>query len=233
MTTGADKGYRQDQMELEIPKEDTASIATIKALSVASLEKFISALASAPLISNPKEMGACISEQIPSIPAARLASVLETIYTLYLIRELSGVDHSRFLEDLIDGIRHSGDLRLTPKDLAKLQSILKRILSIDTLRMIAKAARLQRDGERLYCSSKILSDMRPVFGEDPTIRPIGSVLTHTLKVTYHEGRDHREFHVVLDSDDLEALGEVVQRARAKDKTLRELLKSMKLPSLDE
>jgi len=233
LTTGAAKGYRQDQMELKIPKEDTASIATIKALPVASVAKFISALASAPLISNPEQMGAYISEQMPSIPAARLTSVLETIYTLYYIRELSGVDHSQFLEDLMDSIRDSSDLRLTPKDLAKLQSALERILSIDTLKMIAKAARLQRDGERLYCSSKILSDMRPVFGEDPTIRPIGSVLTHTLKVTYHEGRDHREFHVVLDSDDLEALGEVVQRAQAKDKTLRELLKSMKLPSLDE
>ena len=45
--------------------------------------------------------------------------------------------------------------------------------------------------------------------------------------------EHREFHVVLDSDDLEALGEVVQRARAKDKTLRELLKSAEPPSLDD
>ena len=220
-------------MALEIPKEDTGSIAAIKALSVASLEKFISALASAPLISNPKEMGVYISRKMPPIPTERLVSVLETIYTLYHIRELSGVDHPQFLEDLMNGIRNSSDLRLAPKDLPKLQSVLERILSIDTLKMIAKAARLQRDGERLYCSSKILSDMRPIFGEDPTRRPIGSVLTHTLKVTYHEGREHREFHVILDSDDLEALGKVVQRAQAKDKTLRELLKSIELPSLDE
>jgi hypothetical protein len=220
-------------MALKIPKDDTASIATIKALPVASVAKFISVLASAPLISNPKEMGAYISEQMPSTLTAQLVSVLETIYTLYYIRELSGVDHPQFLEDLMDGIRDSRDPRLTPKDLPKLQSVLERILSIDTLKMIAKAARLQHDGERLYCSSKILSDMRPVFGEDPSIRPVGSVLAHTLKLTYHEGGDHKEFHVVLDSDDLEVLGEVVQRAQAKDKTLRELLKSMKLPTLDE
>lgn len=227
-----DKGYRQSKMALEIPKEDTTSIAAIKALPAASMEKLISALTKAPPISNPHEMVAHIAPRMPSIPVERLTRMLDTIYTLYQIRELSGVRHQRFLEDLMDGIRNS-ELPLAPKDLPKLQSLLDRLLSIDTLNTIAKAGRLGRDGERLYCSSKILSDIRPVFGKDTTVRPLGAVLTHTLKIGYHEGSDHREFHVILESSDLIALGEVVQRARSKDKTLRELLKNIALPSLDE
>lgn len=220
-------------MALDIPKDDAGAIATIKELRPASVEKFISALRDAPLISNPKEMTAHLAKRLPSIPIARLAPVVETLYTLYQIRELSGVKHQRFLEDLMDGIRNSRELQLAPKDLAKLRSLLERLMSMDTLNTIAKAARLQRDGERLYCNAKILSDMRPVFGKDPTVRPVGAVLTHTLKVGYHEGRDHREFLLILDSSDLVALAEVIQRAQAKDKTLRELLKSVKLPSLDD
>lgn len=220
-------------MALEIPKEDTGSIATIRALPPASLEKFISALKSAPPISNPQEMVARLSKQVPSIPVERMAPVLETLYTLYQIRELSGVTAQRFLEDLINGIRNSRELELAQKDVGKLKSLLERLMSIDTLKTIAKAARLQRDGERLYCNAKILSDIRPVFGSDPTARPLGAVLTHTLKIAYHEGREHREFHLILDSTDLITLSEIVSRAQAKDRTLRELLKDVELPSLDE
>jgi hypothetical protein len=162
-----------------------------------------------------------------------LVRMIETLYTLYHIRELSGVKHSQFLEDLIDGIKETPDLKLPRKDLPKFQSLLGKLLNIDTLKTVAKAARLQRDSERLYCNAKILSDIRPVFSEDPTIRPESAVLTHALKIGYHEGGDHREFHVALDFEDLVSLGAVVHRAIAKDKTLRELMKSARLASLDE
>lgn len=233
LTTVGDKGYRQAQMVLEIPKEDTGAIATIKGLSSASIEKFISALKGAPLISDPQEMAAHIAKQIPSIPVERLIPMLTTLYTLYHIRELSGVPHPRFLKDLVSAIRNAPDLQVPSKELPKFQSLLERLLGIDSLNMISKAARLQRDGERLYCNAKILSDIRPVFSQDPTVRPLGAVLTHTLKIGFHKGSDHRELHVILDSNDLTALDEVIHRARAKDRTLRELMKNADLASLDE
>ncbi len=220
-------------MALTIPPEDRRAIATLKAFAPSSLEQLIAALKAAPPISNAVEMAARIARQVPSIPAERLASALETIYTLYYIRELSGVRPPRFLEDLMDAIRDSAEPRPGQKDLAKIRTMLDKLLSIDTLKTVAKAARLQRDGERLYCESKILSDIRPVFQNDPTVPPVGAVLTHTLKVGYHAGREHLEFHVVLDSDDLAALGDVVRRAEAKDKTLRELLKDTKLTNLGD
>ena len=158
-------------------------------------------------------------------------------------------------------------------------------MDIEALKTIAKAARLQRDGERLYCTGKTLSDIRPVFGTDPAARPLGTVLTHTLKIAYHQGSERLEFHVILDSTDLEELAEAIrlrargreedkapaarpltghtlkiayhqgserlefhvildstdleelaeaiQRAKDKDKALRELLNSTKLPSFDD
>ncbi len=45
---------------------------------------------------------------------------------------------------------------------------------------------------------------------------------NTLKLGYHEGGEHREFHIVLDCVDLEALGSVINRAQAKDATLRNI-----------
>jgi len=220
-------------MALEIPKEDSGSIALIKTLPRAALERLISAIESAPPVSNPEEMADLIARQIVSIPASRLTPVIETLYTLYHIRELSGVRPARFIDDLIEAIQRSPHLPLSQKELTKLRSMLEKLMGISTLKTVAKAARLQRDGERLYCEGKILSDIRPIFGTDPEAAPEGAVLTHTLRLGYHEGAQHKEFHVVLDSEDLIALGELVLRAQVKDKSLRSLLKRAKLPNLGE
>jgi hypothetical protein len=91
--------------------------------------------------------------------------------------------------------------------------------------------RLQRDGERLYCEAKILSDMRAVFHDDAISKPAGAVVTHTLKVGYHENGTHKEFFVVLESADLEALKEIIERAQAKETILRKLLPEAGLQDL--
>lgn len=233
LTLNANSGYASVQMALEIPIEEVSTIAAIRTLPVASVDDLIAALAGAPLISDPKEMTAYIAKQLPSLSAKQLSPVLDTLYMLYYIRGLSGATEGRFLNDLMDGIHELPDLKLTHQDLAKLRARFKKLLSINTLTAISKAARLQRDGERLYCESKILSDIRPVFGPDPTASPVGAVLTHTLKLLYHLGKEHKEFHVVLDSDDLEALNDVIIRARFKDKSLRNFLDSTKLPNLGD
>jgi hypothetical protein len=220
-------------MALDIPEREASYIAAIQKLPSASMEKLILALVNAPPTSNPKKMAERITEQVPSVPVERLGGMLDTLYTLYHIRELSGVPYPQFLEDLIEGLRKDRNVQLTERQLKKLSAPLKRLMDIEALKTIAKAARLQRDGERLYCAGKTLSDIRPVFGNDPAARPLGAVLTHTLKIAYHQGSERLEFHVILDSTDLEELAEVIQRAKDKDKALRELLKSTKLPSFDD
>ena len=219
-------------MALEIPREDAESIETIQRFTPAVLEQLIAALKEAPPISDPKGMQKHISKKVPSLTQEKLTLVLEKLYSLYYIRELSGVDPSRFLDDLVDGIRNSTDLATKQKDINRIRSVFQRLLCIETLSTISKAARLQRDGERLYCSSKIMSDIRPVFGPEATAKPIGAVLTHTLKIGYHQGSEHKEFHVILDSNDLTELEKLVRRAEAKDRTLRELLRTADLPTLD-
>jgi hypothetical protein len=220
-------------MALDIPIEEAPTIAVISTLPAASVDDLIAALTDAPLISDPKAMTAYISKRLPSISAKQMSPVLDTLYMLYYVRGLSGATETRFLSDLMNGVRELPGLKLTQQELTKLQARFKKLLSIKTLTAISKAARLQRDGERLYCESKILSDMRPVFGPDPTASPVGAVLTHTLKLVYHLGKEHKEFHVVLDSDDLESLNDVIIRARFKDKSLRNFLDRAKLPNLSD
>jgi hypothetical protein len=176
-------------------------------------------------------MAARISKKVPSIPMEQLASILDVLYTIYYIRELSGVEPSTFLEDFMEGVQNVPQLKAEKRGLARLRGRFEQLLSTNSFNLLSKAKRLQRDGERLYCDAKILSDIRPVFSHNPTSRPLGAVVTHTLRLGYHESGDHKEFRVILDSVDLDALADVIFRAQAKDGTLRALLKDAKLPDL--
>lgn len=178
-------------------------------------------------------MAARIAEHVPSIPTEDLIDIVDTIYGLYSVREAAGAGPSTFLDDLMDGIKETRDpqLELSPDEASDLRTRFETLLSIETLRTLSKGLGLQRAGERLYCEAKILSDIRPVFGDDVSTRPVGAVVTHTLRMLYHEGGDHKEFYVVLNFEDLRAMKEVVDRSHAKAETLRGLLKDSKLPNL--
>jgi hypothetical protein len=220
-------------MPLNIPKSDIAGIVNIIRLSEESVGALAKALANVEISIDPEEMAKHISSNISSIPLEQLSTIIDTLYSIYHFREFSGFGLSRFLNDLIEGIATSSYPELDNKniDYDILRARFEKLLNINSIRIVSKAARLQTDGERLYCSSKILSDIRPVFNEDPSIRPIGAVITHTLKIVYHSGKDLEEFHVVLDSYELETLKDVIVRACIKDETLRTLMEETNLKNL--
>jgi hypothetical protein len=220
-------------MPLPIPRDEVPAIVKIRKLSDPSAEELIGALRTAPMVPDAEELAARIAEHVPSIPTEDLIDIVNTIYALYYVREAAGVGASRFLDDLMDGIQKTRDpqLELSPDEASGLRTRFETLLSIETLRTLSKGLGLQRAGERLYCEAQILSDIRPVFGDDVSSRPVGAVVTHTLRIQYHEGEGHKEFYVVLDSEDLQAIKEVVDRAHAKAETLRGLLKDSKLPNL--
>jgi hypothetical protein len=218
-------------MIFEIPKEDIAAIATIKAMPSASVDALLIALKSVPPTVETEEVAKRVAEHVPSVTARQLEAILDTLRGLYYVRELAGVERPTFLEDFMEGFQIVPELRVERSEVPKLREKFEKLLNVDAFNLLAKAKRLQRDGERLYCDAKIISDIRPVFGAEPTARPIGAVVTHTLKIGYHEGEAHREFHIILDSVDLDALSGIISRAEAKDGTLRDLLREIRLSDL--
>jgi len=100
------------------------------------------------------------------------------------------------------------------------------ILSIKSLDLIARAHDVLTVHACAYASSRILSDVRPVFGDDVDSAPLGAVLVHMLSIHYLNLDELNTFVVALDEKDVEELLEVLQRAKRKSKTLKdELLKT--------
>src|SRR5579864_64932 len=153
-----------------IPKEDVEAVAMIKTLSDASVKELIAALDSAKVAVDTDKLAEGIYGRVPSIPMDDLRLILEALYALYFVRELAGVQSSRFLSDFMDGLQGEKKLAFQKKDEPKVRLRFEKLLNIDVLNVMSKAAGLQRDGERLYCSAKIISDIRPVFGPKATVR---------------------------------------------------------------
>lgn len=91
---------------------------------------------------------------------------------------------------------------------------------------------VMREHEHVLCEPRVLTDLRPVFGKNE--EPAAGVIVHTMKIKYHEGAygPLKEFFVALNSEDIEELRDILDRATRKEESLRRLATEAGLRCLD-
>jgi hypothetical protein len=218
-------------MALQIPIRYVQALNDIRNLPVSAVDELARALASVSIVSSSSDMAARITESVPNVPTERLEPIVDALYSMYHVREFSEMNRSSFLNELTESLREQLKPKIADAELATVKEKFKKLLSIDTLDSLSKAVRLQRDEPRVFCASKIISDIRPVFGDNVKARPVAATITHTLKLSYHEDGDHKEFYIVLDEVDLSELEKTVKRAKTKADTLSQVLIDSSIPRL--
>jgi hypothetical protein len=177
---------------------------------------------------------AAIASKVPSIPQEELHIVVETIMALHVVRAASDVSVKTFVNDLaraMSGIDGSAPA-LTSDEMPAFKKKVKTLLEIEGLSLISKAIGLRSDFPDTFCDAKVLTNLRPVFGPDVKVSPLGAVITHTLKIEYHRNSKHREFYLSLDHHDLDKLIAALERAKQKNATLKALLNKAGTPDLE-
>lgn len=188
---------RCDRMKVLIPEEERAVLAAFFNGSEGQAAQALEALAAAD----------------PSVgPLAR------ALTTLAATREFisdDGEDAEDLLLRAILGEEMDATLR------ARLEDRLERVLAIDAIGIQGKARYLQSSAAALFVNARVVSDLRPVF-RDPDLEPAAVVVMHQLRVAFQSGLNGELEHlsIALDTDDLEALRDVIERALAKDRSLR-------------
>jgi hypothetical protein len=220
-------------MPLEIPEEYRAAIGKIVGLPEEGVAQLISAISSVKIRSSASEMTDAIRGQVTSINGDDLKDIVEALYSLYHVREFSEVRLERFISDIVASVLKDEDLGASKEDVPRLRKIFRRLLNIDTLNALTKAIKLQRDGERIYCDSRIITDIRPIFGGEVSEAPSSAVIRHTFKIGYHRDGDgpHQAFYVAMDEADLHSLFAVIGRAIEKSETLTKVLKDGQIARL--
>jgi len=135
------------------------------------------------------------------------------------------------IEPVAQEIAAAPDLGLSEEGRAPFTRRLVRLLRLEPLGLASRARDIVSDYERVFHDARILTDIRPVFGSDPSTAPRAAAVTATLKVDYHPGgrRGLESLFFAMDRADLTMLQAQVERALQKTDQLIELLSRAKLP----
>ncbi|MGD1156428.1 MAG: hypothetical protein ABSA41_11420 [Terriglobia bacterium] len=217
-------------MALSVPSKYVAGMSAIIALSEDSVEELIAALSKIATSINLKAITSETAANVKSISKQDVGRIVRAIVSLYAARSYSGnppVPVDEFVDDLLQALGESGrkELQFPPQDKERIKARFGRLLNVEAFIVGAKALNLQYEHGNTFCAVRILTDARPVYGQDPKLPPKTVVIIHTLKVSYHQESSAalKEFYVAMDAEDISKLKDALDRAQSKAVSLKSLL----------
>jgi hypothetical protein len=213
-----------------IPEDYKFGIKVIIALKDSDLAKIIQILNGTPVVLNVRKFNQKIFSQIDFIEPQEAKNLIDTIGSLYDLRLSLNISNEEFADEIVEVIQESSDksLKLDEGNVENFKQRLSSLLDIESLSLRAKATNLIVDHQTIFRDAKLISDIRPIFGNDVEEKPIATVLIHTLKIEYVENNDLRDFHVALDDKDVTNLIALLKHTQLKAENLKGFVKSVGL-----
>ena len=153
----------------------------------------------------------------------------DSLVSMYASMSRSETPVSQFVEDLTDAVMDSESSEIVRKTMSER---LSRLLNVTNLRLSAKATVLRVDHERVYNSSRVITDLRPVFDEPIEEGLSGFMVIHQLKMVSLRRGEPEELFFAMDDHDLALLKKTLDRAELKSKQIRRLLVEKQISQFD-
>jgi hypothetical protein len=223
---------------LNIPSPYRGALARLNSLSDSQFDELMSGLGKIePGIVN-RDVLAGLAAVAPDVKEEDIERIFQSVMALHMARSTAETPVEQFCVDIVDELQQSGPERLRLDDAERERFVrrLRQIFSFDSLTIAAKSRDLQTDHDHIYLTSRIVTDVRPVFRAAPDETPAGMVLVHMLKLGYLDrGRngERANFYLALDDADLVSLKKLLERAELKAKTLRAKLQNAGIRSLGD
>lgn len=219
---------------LDIPQEYREGIAKFVSLSDESFQELIAALEQTPPALKYSTVATNVASKVTSIPKDDVEDIVEIAVSLNIVRHGVDVAEAEFLDDVLEGLDETDvdALHLTGEARDRFKRRLSTLLSTRSLQVASRVRSLQIEHDRRFCSARILTDIRPVFGVNPDDAPMAAVVTNTLRVSYHHNSELKDVYLVLTADDLKKLRESIERAEKKAQSLKAVLDAAKVPYLE-
>lgn len=217
---------------LRVPKQYEAGLTQILSLSEESAQELVSALESTPITLYRKDILASATSKIKSISPDKVQEIIDVLIGLYVGRAETGISLQEFVEDASSSVERSGQVPLSDQNRKQFQQRLFTLLNINSLAVASKAIGVLFENEHNLTSARVVTDIRPVFGESTSSPPAAAIIVHMLKIHYLQNGQHKEFFVALDTKDVQKMITVLERAKSKAESLRSLVEAAKVPYLE-
>jgi hypothetical protein len=220
-------------LPLRIPKEHLEALEVLISISDKEMKELLSALSGLPLSLDFDALIKEISPKAESFPFAKREALGALLVSLNASRAHGDTPVPKFVNEVVRSIeRATPPIDLSGDKRSRAKERITKLLALEPLSAATKAIHLQHDFERLLTHSRILTDARPVYGQDPGGKPLAIIITHTLKLTYSKGDEATtDLYLALDSEDIANLKQVLNRAETKAKSLAKTFVIADIPVL--
>jgi hypothetical protein len=164
------------------------------------------------------------------VSAAAAFDILYALLNIFRLKQASGLNAQETVSELTSQIERNAPPSWLSENFGRWQqaessisNALAWLTDDHPLVVSQKAQLLAYSHGNLLVSSKLITDVRPVFNADAT-QILETVITHTLRIQYTDAmRHHRVQMFALDSLDVAVLRKACERAETKAKVAKESL----------
>jgi len=216
-------------MAFSIPENEQKFIIKISMFKESQFNEIISVLNELELCIDSDDILQNIISKIKSIPKEESHELIDTIRKLTYTFNKSDLSIEKFIDKISLSIKTlEGELPKYDKEIFKKR--IKKLLENDSLKTIIKSLDLLSEHENVLIGEpRIFSDIRPVFGINPSDPPIGFLIVHKLKIRYKGNNGINDIYFSMDTRDIELLRNQLNRADEKVKSLSSVIDDTKIP----
>lgn len=225
-------------MALQVPKQQASFIKALLELPDEKIEALLVAISKVGPQFNVYDLSGEISK-FAQLAQPLTFGIMQVVASLYLTRDQEHQPKSteQFVDNQVFSALKSAQTFSDEKIDAQWNKIRRFLLaalkSERTVGTTVKAGRILTQHERIFCGARILSDLRPIYHFEVNEKPDAAVVIHMLKITQRDNSGHRnDIYFAMDSNDLVQMRETIERAMAKETTLKNLLKDSGVVVLD-
>jgi len=221
-------------IQIQLPPEALPDLDKIASLAPDAFESLLTAIKQTGPTLRGWEFSNNIAKKVPLIDRGDVGSLMSATVSLYVIRGRSDVSLSA--QEIADGIMSSSLIAesqvFTPEKKQILSDRIIKLLDCDkSIGVTSKAFDVMTEHENVFCDARILSDIRPVFANQPETAD-AAVIIHNLEIGFHCNGERQEIYVALDTRDIKHLKMIIERAEKKDKALQSIIRQSNIPYLE-
>ena len=219
-----------------IPRPVIVGLTEIATLPDESFQELPSAFEGIPLRIRQHRVFDDSTFKLESVSEDEAKGIKEALLPLYSGLATGKVSVETYVNDITTSLGDTDHADLewlhSEETVSRFKGRLIQLLSIKSLRLIATAHDVLLEHAQTFSSARILSDIRPVFGDAIEDSPEAAVIVHMLNINYFEGGQRHEFVVALDTKDVSYLMETLERAKGKTESLKAAIASTNMTYLD-
>jgi hypothetical protein len=226
-------------MAIRVPdphKKPLARLADLSDTQVAALDHALRTVS--PAIS-PRALAdnvRAVPEVGLDLPTGELSAILSVLLSLALAQRRQQKSLDEFVADVLRAAKAQDLAKLTsePDSIDTLERKLALLLRENQIiEITARAGDVFFAHEELYATSRVLSDLRPIFATDDAVVPTVGMIVHNLELSVAGSGERARHYIAMNVHDLRELRRVVDRALAKDQALRRVIEAAGMTYIED